>query len=676
MIAGAAIASAAAVIGVQAVKAVAEFEKGMANVATLLDGDVKTRINELNRSVKDLMTQTGLSAETLQEGLYQTISALGDTTDSMYILEIASKGAVAGNASVTDSVNLLSAVMKGYGVVSKESAQKVSDLAFLTVKLGQTTFPELASSMGKVIPLADTLKLSQEELFGAMATLTGVTGQAGEVTTQLRGILTDLMDPSTEMTEQLNLMGYETGVAAMESLGLNGTLMGLKESVQGNETEFANLFGRIEGTVAALALSGSQADIFTTKTLAMTDAVGSTEKAFKTQQNTLSSTMARLKESFNVVKVEIGEQLLPHVQKVADWIMSNMPKIKETITNVFQKIASAIKVVVTLVKDKFPIMKQFFKDAFETAVKVITPVITAIKTATKFIKEHWKVIEPILAGIAAGALAFKIITGAIAAYNIIVGIATAASGAFSAAIAFISGPIGIIIIAIGALVAAGIFLYKNWDEVSAFLVQAWEDIKDFAVGLWGSLKDIFMNKIPYAIGFMIGYVLESIPKVIESITTFFEELPAKAGEWLGKTISKIINMLPEATAAAKGFGKGILEGIMGFITSIPAKIGATVDKIKGFFGNIFGKASEGATAGIEAARIPGAAQGGIVETAGSVWVGEQGAELLTLPKAASITPLPTGKNINMTINNPKFFSQRDMDKMMDNAVRRINLKVG
>ena len=77
--------------------------------------------------------------------------------------------------------------------------QKASDLAFLTVKLGQTSFPELASSMGQVVPLAATMKVSQEELFGAMATLTGVTGGTAEVTTQLRATMQEFLSPSSQM---------------------------------------------------------------------------------------------------------------------------------------------------------------------------------------------------------------------------------------------------------------------------------------------------------------------------------------------------------------------------------------------------------------------------------------------------------------------------------------------
>ena len=121
------------------------------------------------------------------------MSAFGDTADSTKQLEVATKAAKAGNAETADSVKMLSAVTKGYGDTSAAAVQKAADLAFQTVKLGQTSFPELAASMGAVVPLASTLKVSQEQLFGAMATLTGVTGSTSEVTTQLKATLQGFM---------------------------------------------------------------------------------------------------------------------------------------------------------------------------------------------------------------------------------------------------------------------------------------------------------------------------------------------------------------------------------------------------------------------------------------------------------------------------------------------------
>ena len=49
-------------------------------------------------------------------------------------------------------------------------------MAFQTQKLGVTTYKELAASMQPLFPLGKSLNVSYQELFGSMATLTGVTG--------------------------------------------------------------------------------------------------------------------------------------------------------------------------------------------------------------------------------------------------------------------------------------------------------------------------------------------------------------------------------------------------------------------------------------------------------------------------------------------------------------------
>ena len=145
--------------------------------------------------------------------------------------------------------------------------------------------------MGKVIPLASTMKVSQEELFGAMATLTGVTGNTAEVSTQLRATIQGMLQPTTAMTGKIKKLGYENGQAMIESLGLQGTLDKLKESVGGNEIAFSELFGSVEAKNAVLALTGAQAENFTEKTNAMRNAVGATEDAFKKQTDNIKDNL-------------------------------------------------------------------------------------------------------------------------------------------------------------------------------------------------------------------------------------------------------------------------------------------------------------------------------------------------------------------------------------------------
>lgn len=338
----AAAGAAAVAIGTKATKSAMDFESQMANVATLLDGDVNKRIGELGAAVKKVSKSTGASTELLTDGLYQAISALGDTADSMKILETAAKGAKAGNATVTDSVNLLAAVTKGYGDTSAAAAQKASDLAFNTVKLGQTSFPELAASMGKVIPLASTMKVSQEELFGAMATLTGVTGSTAEVTTQLRGTIQGFMQPSKQMTQAMEKLGYTNGRVMLESLGLQGSLDALKKSVNGDEIAFAGLFGSVEAKNAVLALAGAQAENFTQKTKAMGEAAGMTDKAFTTQTDNTKANLEKLKNSFAVSMTSIGQALLPLANKILSWVADKMPVIEKGITTVLDVVGGAV----------------------------------------------------------------------------------------------------------------------------------------------------------------------------------------------------------------------------------------------------------------------------------------------------------------------------------------------
>lgn len=73
-------------------------------------------------------------------------------------------------------------------------------------------------------PKAGTLELEREQLFGAMATLTDVTGSTAEVVTQLKATMQGFLSPSKSMQAALASMGYESGQALLESKGLWGHL--------------------------------------------------------------------------------------------------------------------------------------------------------------------------------------------------------------------------------------------------------------------------------------------------------------------------------------------------------------------------------------------------------------------------------------------------------------------
>ena len=301
-----------AVLGLT-VKSAISFNKEMANIASLIPKATK-RVIELKKAIRVMAVDVGKSTADLAQGAYQVISAFGDTADTVAILEMSARAATAGVASTTEAISLLSAVTKGYGDTSKEAVKKASDLAFQAVTLGQTTFPELAASIGRVIPLTAELGVSQEELFAVMATGTGVTGKAAEVSTQLRGIMQSLMAPTADMTILLEKMGYESGKAMLADLGLAGALELVKNEADASNTPLQKYISSIEGQTLALALTGTQADTYIEKLAAMRDSIGLTDIAFKEQTegiNAAGFAFEQAKIQIEVLGQEIGDKLLP-----------------------------------------------------------------------------------------------------------------------------------------------------------------------------------------------------------------------------------------------------------------------------------------------------------------------------------------------------------------------------
>ena len=357
--------------GFAAVKSSTDFNASMANVATLIPGNVD-RVNELKRTVQDLAIETGKSTEDLSGGLFQVISAFGDSADSAKVLEINAKAAAAGLATTTDAINLTSAVTKGYGDTSAAAVQKASDLAFVTNKLGQTTFPELAQSLGRVVPLSAELEVSQEELFGVMATATGVTGKASEVSTQLRGVLQSVLAPTKDMSKLIKGMGFESGKAIIQQRGLQGTLELIVKAAEKTKLPLQKFISSIEGQTLALALTGSQSDTFTQKLQAMKDVTGATEEAFLEQSkgvNATGFTMTQFTQKVAVVSQRLGDGLAPALLIVFDKLtpiidvvidlasgFSNLDPTMQTIITVAAALAASLGPILIVVGAIVPII--------------------------------------------------------------------------------------------------------------------------------------------------------------------------------------------------------------------------------------------------------------------------------------------------------------------------------
>lgn len=466
----AAFAGLAATIGKDCVEAAGAFEKQMSNVATLLDGDVKKRVAELGDEVLAVSNKTGAATDDLAEGLYNVISAFGDSADSINIMETAAKAAVAGNATTTDSINLLSAVMKGYGDTSAEMADKVADMAFQTVKLGQTTFPELAASMGKVIPVANAMGVQVEELFGYMATFTGVTGSAPEVVTQLKGVLAGFMKPGKEMAARMEALGFASGDAMIKARGLQGSLELLRRSCR-SQAEFTTLFGSQEALTQILAAVGAQADNVRMKTRAMYEGAGIADQAFAAQKDNLFARWADLKNYVHNTAIAVGRELLPALNALAQ---KAMPQVQRAMEALKRKAGEWITLGTAFIR----------AIDWKSLHGRIVALADALGRCGAWIVQNRKTLMALGKALLSVYAAIKAVQIAMKAW-------TVAQWALNAAMA--ANPVGLAIAAVVALAAAGWYLYDNWDAVCSWFSSTWEAVCSGLSAAWQAFSQAYPN---------------------------------------------------------------------------------------------------------------------------------------------------------------------------------------
>ncbi|MGF7110179.1 phage tail tape measure protein [Treponema pedis] len=348
----AAIATTAiAALGLAAAKMATDFNEGFGKVQTLIPG-AKERVKEFQNEILNLSPAVGKTTKDLTDGLYEIISAFGDSADSAKNLELAAKGATAGGATTKDAIALLSAVTKAYGDTTNVAQKKVSDLAFTTVKLGQTSFPELAASIQRVTSQSKTLKISQEELFAVFSSGTGVIGGAAEVSTKYSALLTEMQKPGDRLAKTFQQLGAASGEDLISKFGgLQGALQALKNEAEKTGEPISNLFGSAEAGKLALYAAGQGAAKFTSDLDAMQQAAGATEQAFKDATtdgpNAFGFQLQQAGLNAQSFAIKIGQELIPTLQAFLNPLFKGIEYLKNLDAQTLKTIIGVGKIIIT-----------------------------------------------------------------------------------------------------------------------------------------------------------------------------------------------------------------------------------------------------------------------------------------------------------------------------------------
>ena len=386
-------------------EAAAQFETSTAMVATIADTSQKS-LSDISKEVRTYSNETGEAASDMAEATYQAISASVNTADAASFAGTATKLAVGGFTSATTAVDVLTTAINAYSLAASDATQ-LSDYLITTQNLGKTSVDQLAQSVGKVIPLASAYNVQMDNLSSAYAVLTANGIATAESGTYLKSMLNELGDTGSGVSEVLlNSTGKTFAQLMEQGYSLGDVMAMLGDAVDGDSTAFNALWSSTEAGIGALSLFNAGADKYNSVLDSMRTSAGATEKAYSTMADTTDKSKQRMENSFNNLKISVGDVLNPALTQVY-----------EGFTNVFAGMSD-------------------------------------------FVDEHPAVVAAISA-IAVGVGGF---TGALAAYNIATTAAKFVTEAFTATLAanpFVLAAAGIVAVTAAAVTLTGVLITQS-----------------------------------------------------------------------------------------------------------------------------------------------------------------------------------------------------------------------
>ena len=170
----------------------------------------------------------------------------------------------------------------------------------------------------------------------------------------------------------------------------------------------------------------------------------------------------------------------------------------------------------------------------------------------------------IIAGVVAAIAPLLIVFGKIAfAISSITGLMSTLGLTFGA----IAGPIGIAIAVIGALIAVGVLLYKNWDTIK---LKA-EELKNWVIEKWTALKDGVVN---------------AVTDIKEKALFYWTALKVGIGIIVDTVRSKVVGAWNAVKDKTVSIFAAVKSAIITPIQNAVDFVKGAIDKIRGFFSGL------------------------------------------------------------------------------------------
>lgn len=567
----------------------ADFEAVMSKVKAITVSDDKA-MQQLTATARELGEKTMFSATQAGEAMTYLGMAGWNSQQIMAGMPGLLNLAAASGTDLARTADIVSDDLTAFGL-GAEHAGHMADVFAKTSTKTNTNVEMLGETMKYAAPVAHAFGASLEET----AALTGIMANSGikasAAGTALRSGFLRLAGTSAKSTKAIEEMGLslseataqqEEARAALASLGIamddtNGPRkMGAivrdladKTKDMSKEQRLATL-ATIFGTNAAsawVAVIDQGPDALDQLTKELENSDGAAAAMAETMQNNARGAMIRLQSATESVAISIGGTMLPTLAELGDSLANEAAYVSK-VASEHPELTEAI------IKTSFAVMGMVI--AYKT-IRAVYYSVMAAHAAYKLMMESERV-ATMRNVIASGIHRASMIASSIAMYA-----TAAAQWALNAAMT--ANPIGLVIIAVVALIAAFVWLGTHFEAVSEFCTSMWESptaaIIAFMMGPIGWLIYAAMGLIANWDQVKAWFtLLWEDPKA--ALSQFYDWVMSKLGglfdwisekwEWVRSIFSKPIQARVEGSATVNGQSiqhnaKGGIYGKGSFLTT-------------------------------------------------------------------------------------------------------------
>ncbi|MEG2617755.1 MAG: hypothetical protein RR998_08330 [Oscillospiraceae bacterium] len=517
-----------------------QYKNSHSNLGTEEYRALEREIAAAEQKVKSLETQQ----KNMEVTVSKTLAAAGEKWEK-YGEKISKAGT--SMLPVTLAVGAAGTAAVKYASDAEESANKV-DVAFGSAaknvhNFSDTTLDSYGIAKGTAEDMAS--------LFGDMATSMKIAPDAAaDMSTSLVGLAGDLASFKNIGIDEAQsaLKGIFTGET--ESLKNLGVVM-----TQTNLDAFAmaNGFGK---TTAQM----TEAEKVQLRYAYVMDATKNAQGDFARTSDGTANSLRTAQEAVKELAANFGALLLPIVAKVVQ-------KITETIKRIGDMSAGQKKAVLVVM-------------ALAAAIGPLLILIGKMATGVGVLMKVGAKLTPLFTGTASAA-----------------GGAATATGLLGKAIAVLTGPIGIAVAAIAALVAACVYLFNTNQEFHDKVIEIWENVKNKIMAVVETVKPVlqtfadFFGMLWDAIKQIFDAAMQALAPILTSIFDLFNTVFNAIYEKVMPLVQFLVDFIQQAWGACKdGVGTtlngifAIFKGVFGLIsTTISGIVNIIVDLINGDF---------------------------------------------------------------------------------------------